>query len=332
MNVKVFKSVALTAISFIVTFYSVNASAQSETGTNSIRLNQIGFYPNATKIAIITNAGKGDFYIRTLNKKTVFTGQSKPAAQLTFGGKQIAVADFTAFAKNGTYLVYIPLSGYSYPFTIAPSIHKSVAGGSIKAFYYQRASVELIQKYAGKWHRAAGHPDNRVLIHSSAATAQRPESTVVSASGGWYDAGDYNKYIVNSGISTATLLSLYEDFPDHMKTVRLNIPESDNQIPDVLDEVLWNLRWMLMMQDPNDGGVYHKLTNARFDGMIMPEKAIETRYVVQKSTAATLDFAAVTAQAARIFARFRGQLPGLADSCLKASELAYTWASKNPDV
>jgi endoglucanase len=89
-----------------------------------------------------------------------------------------------------------------------------------------------------------------------------------------------------------------------MKTVKLNIPESNNQVPDVLDESLWNLRWMLTMQDPEDGGVYHKLTNAKFDGMIMPDKAVAPRYVVQKSTAATLDFAAVMAQASRVFSNY----------------------------
>jgi endoglucanase len=117
-----------------------------------------------------------------------------------------------------------------------------------------------------------------------------------------------------------------------MKTVKLNIPESGNGLPDILNETLWNLRWMLTMQDPNDGGVYHKLTNAAFDKMIMPDMATSPRYVVQKSTAATLDFAALMAQASRIFKQFPNQLPGLADSCLNASKNAWDWAIKNPDV
>jgi len=86
------------------------------------------------------------------------------------------------------------------------------------------------------------------------------------------------------------------------------------------------------MQDPNDGGVYHKLTNAAFDGMEMPDKATAPRYVVKKGTAATLDFAAVMAQANRIFKNFHGQLPGLADSCIDEAKKAWTWAAKNPKV
>ena len=138
--------------------------------------------------------------------------------------------------------------------------------------------------------------------------------------------------MVNSGISTSTLLSLYEDFPGYMKTVKLNIPESGNHIPDILNEVLWNLRWMLTMQDPNDGGVYHKLTNAVFDKMVMPAQAVTPRFVVQKGTAATLDFAAVMAQAGRLFKQFPKELPGLADSCLNEAAKAWDWAVKNPDI
>ena len=73
--------------------------------------------------------------------------------------------------------------------------------------------MPLQERYAGKWHRPAGHPDNAVLVHPSAATGARPAGTIISSPGGWYDAGDYNKYIVNSGITVGTLLSAYEDFP-----------------------------------------------------------------------------------------------------------------------
>ena len=93
--------------------------------------------------------------------------------------------------------------------------------------------------------RAAGHPDTAVYIHASAATTERPEGTIIASPLGWYDAGDYNKYIVNSGITVATLLSLYEDFPYESKAFHVNIPESGNTLPDVLDEALFNLRWML---------------------------------------------------------------------------------------
>lgn len=314
-------------------FFGIIGTADAQNLAENIHLNQIGFYPDAPKFAVLVGEASGSFYlIDADSKKKVYTGELCSARVNSISKKITHLADFSSFKKTGKFVVSIHNIGYSYTFEIKNSVHREVAKAALKGFYYQRASTDLPEKFAGKWHRLAGHPDDKVLIHASAASVQRPEGTVISSTRGWYDAGDYNKYIVNSGITMGTLFSLYEDFPDYCKNLTINIPESSNKIPDVLNEVLWNLRWMLTMQDPNDGGVYHKLTNASFDKMEMPDKATAPRYVVQKNTIATLDFAAVTAQAARIFKNFEHELPGLTDSCLKASEKAWQWANENPKV
>jgi endoglucanase len=98
-----------------------------------------------------------------------------------------------------------------------------------------------------------------------------------------------------------------------------------------MDELLYNLRWMLTMQDPEDGGVYHKLTNKSFSGFVMPDKATDPRYVVSKSTAASLDFAATLAMASRVLAKSESQeLVRLGKECLEAASKAYSWAKANP--
>jgi endoglucanase len=89
---------------------------------------------------------------------------------------------------------------------------------------------------------------------------------------------------------------------------------------------------MLTMQDPADGGVYHKLTDKSFDGMVMPDQARQQRYVVQKSTAAALDFAAVMATASRVLKPYDGKLNGISARALAASKAAWQWAQKNPAV
>ncbi len=308
-------------------------SVQGQNLSEAIRLNQIGFYPNAAKIAVVVGDTPGKFQIMTPDlKKVVFSGALSDSRTNPISGKITRSADFSGFTKTGTYVVVIPGTGHSYPFDIRADVHRPLAIGAIKGFYYQRVSTDLPAKYAGTWARPAGHPDTRVLIHPSAASANRPAGTVISSPRGWYDAGDYNKYIVNSGISMGTLLSLCEDFPDYVKVLNTNIPESGNAVPDVLDEALYNLRWMLTMQDPADGGVYHKLTNPSFDAMIMPDKAVKDRYVVAKSITATLDFAAVMAQANRVLKPFSRELPGLADSCLSAAMKAWGWAKANPNA
>ena len=307
--------------------------SESHVPEENIRLNQEGFYPQASKIAVVAQGEASPFYIVTADlADTVYTGELSETLTSSYSGKTTRMADFSDFTSEGEFVVLIPEIGHSYPFSIGNSILQPLAKGALKAFYYIRASTPIEETFGGTWHRPAGHPDTQVEVHPSAASESRPAGSIISSPKGWYDAGDYNKYIVNSGITTGTLLSLYEDFPGYFDTLSLNIPESTNEIPDLLDEILWNLRWMMTMQDPNDGGVYHKLTTSSFEGMVMPDKAKKQRYVVQKGTAATLDFAAVMAQSARIFRSFESQLPGLADSCLQAATNAWAWARQHPDV
>jgi endoglucanase len=317
------------AVAFLVLLVPGASARQS----SDIRLNQIGFYPTLPKVAVIRNKGLGPFYvINASSQDTAFRGTLTSQQQWSYSGETVSRADFSDLSSTGRYVLAIPGVGSSYAFDIKPRVHEMLAVGVLKGYYYQRASLQLTSEYAGVWARALGHPDTSVLIHPSAATVQRPANSTISAPRGWYDAGDYNKYIVNSGISTYTILAIYEHFPAYCAQLSTRIPESTNSLPDVLNEALWNLRWMLAMQDPNDGGVYHKLTNANFDGWIMPAQATTPRYVVMKSTAATLDFAAVMAQAARIFSNYESALPGFSDSCRQASFKAWNWARKNPAI
>ena len=297
-----------------------------------IQLNQLGFYPNAPKVAVLTAPSNvNTFYVLSQNlKDTLFTGKVGAEKQSAYSSMKTCILDFSGLKKNGQYILKVG-SVQSYPFTISNNANKKAAIASLKGYYFQRSSIPLEEKYAGQWTRTGFHPDNKVQVHASAASKERPEGFVISSVGGWYDAGDYNKYIVNSGISNGTLFSAYEDFPAYFEKLKTQIPESNNGIPDLLNESIYNLRWMLTMQDPNDGGVYHKGTNAVFDGMVMPGVTKEIRYVVQKSTAASLDFAAVTAQASRILKSFEKHFPGLADSCLQASKKAWNWSLANPN-
>jgi endoglucanase len=299
-----------------------------------IRLDQEGFYPNALKIAVVTGpVNNTRFYvIGKGNPDTAYRGFLSSERHSSNSSLITRIADFSGLMRTGSFQLVIPGSCVSYPFRIEQKVHHPAAVASLKAFYFMRASMSLEPEYAGKWSRNAGHPDEAVLIHPSAASIYRKSGSLISTPGGWYDAGDYNKYIVNSGISTSTLLSAYEDFATYFDTLHTRIPALINPIPDILNEVLYNLRWMLSMQDPEDGGVYNKCTNAAFDAMVMPDFARQPRYVVQKGTAASLDLAAVAAQAARIFAFYKKELPGFSDSCLRIAEKAWSWAEIHPDL
>ncbi len=282
---------------------------QAQDSISNIRLDQEGFYPKRPKIAVIAEPeNKISFYIiRENSPDTVYRGELSTIRFSLNSSLQTRIADFSALTQTGSFRLYVAGCCHSYSFRIEEKVHHPAAVASLKAFYFMRASMPLEPAYAGKWSRGAGHPDTAVIIHPSAVSAHRKAGSIISTPGGWYDAGDYNKYIVNSGISTGTLLSAYEDFKPYFDTLHTNIPALIKPVPDILNEILYNLRWMLSMQDPEDGGVYNKCTNAAFDPMIMPDAARRPRYVVQKGTAATLDLAAVAAQAARVFALYRNE-------------------------
>ena len=297
-----------------------------------IAMNQLGFYSHAPKkAAVIFTPDVTQYKIVTETGKEVYKGKLSEPVRSKNSSLTVCQADFTQLTKPGRYRL-VAGKQESGLFTVGDLVFGDVSKAVLKAFYYQRASEPLKVEHAGRWARPAGHPDTQVEIHPSAASPERPAGTIIASPGGWYDAGDYNKYIVNSGITAATLLSAYEDFPSYYRQLDVHIPETGNGIPDVLNEVLCNLRWMLTMQDPDDGGVYHKCTNASFDGMVMPGVSRDARYAVQKSTAAALNFTAVMAQASRVSGKFPNELPGLADSCLLAAQQAWKWALLHPDI
>ena len=299
-----------------------------------IRLNQVGFYTYGPKSAVVVSPETWYFTIQSPDLKTTYyTGELLPQKRWTASGEYAKIADFSGFTRPGTYVVTVTGAGSSYPFTISNQVNYELSRGLIRAFYYQRASMALDYQYAGKWARAAGHPDTRVIVHRSAASdsskpGARKEGASYSSPKGWYDAGDYGKYVVNAGITTYSLLLLYEQFSDFFDTLFLNIPESGGNLPDLLAEIKWELDWLLTMQDPADGGVYHKLTTLNFVGNVMPAFAGGTRYFIGKGAAATFDFVGVCAAASRIYRKY---LPAFADSCLNAALYAWEWGKQYPD-
>ena len=306
-----------------------------------IRLNQVGFAPEQEKTATIDISNFkcqiSNCYILNIAGDTVWTGTPSPVAHNPISGKPCQIVDFSELKEPGTYTLCINHKSQikNQKFEICKRPYKELTRAALRAYYHQRASMATEEPYAEGYARPAGHPDDHVLVHASAATAERPEGTVISSPGGWYDAGDYNKYIVNSGFTMGVWLMAYEMNKEYFDTLHLNIPESivnrqssNRQCPDMLVEAMYNLRWMMTMQD-TDGGVYHKLTTPDFEKFIRPDQCQQPRYVVMKTTAATLDFAATMALAARVYAPFDGVF------CAQAKEAAlraYAWALANPAI
>jgi endoglucanase len=298
-----------------------------------IHINQVGFLPQDDKIAVITNKQNGEFkVISEATQQIVFSGELLDQGQWPLSAENVSIANFSQLNQSGEYRLELDDGGQAVTFTINPLALSQVHDASLKAYYFNRSSTALSAEFAGPWARELGHPDTTVMIHASAASDKRATGSFISAPKGWYDAGDYGKYVVNSGISTYTLLLAYAHFSEFYKIRDGHIPESNDQVPDILSEIKWNLDWLEAMQDPNDGGVYHKLTTLNFSGSVMPDKATAQRYVVQKGTSAALNFAAVMAFASQVYSDYEEAFPGKSAAYKQAALLAWDWAKAHPEV
>ncbi|MEE1316368.1 MAG: glycoside hydrolase family 9 protein [Prevotella sp.] len=308
----------------------LSLSCVASYGQSALKVNQVGYHAEGQKVAVAEPEVKSKtFTLKDSKGRTVWKGKAVRTAVSPFSDKTRQVIDFSKVSKPGTYT--LSAGKHKQQVIIAEKPYGDIAVAAMKSYYLQRTGMPIEEKYAGKYARPAAHPDTNVQIHPSAASPQRPAGTVIESPYGWYDAGDYNKYIVNSGFTVSTMLMAYQINKENLDKMNLNIPESGNNIPDFLDEIMYNLKWMLTMQDPADGGVYHKLTTPNFEGFIMPKDCKQQRYVVQKSTQAALDFAATMALAARIYNAY-SEYGEFCKEATAAAERAYAWAVKNPGV
>ena len=293
-----------------------------------IRRNQVGSYPQQEKYVVIEGMNPaGKLRVTTPDGK-VLKPKTVRKAVSPWSGKTRYVVDLGQLSETGNY--QISVGGKQCDFRVSQHPYKEIATASLRLFYLIRSGVAI--EGSGDYNRPVGHPDTHVLVHNSAASPLRPTGTVISSPYGWYDAGDYNKYVVNSAFSIGLMFSVYEQLRPYFANLSVNIPESNNQTPDLLDEIMFNLQWLFTMQDPYDGGVYHKLTTPNFEGFIMPTDCKQQRYVVAKTVTATLDFAAVMADAARLYEPYSKDYPGFAAQAAAVAERAYQWAKANPEA
>lgn len=292
-----------------------------------LRRNQIGCYPQQEKVIVVEGLNPaGKVRVTAPNGKTVKVRKQVRKAVSPWSGRTRYIVDLGELADIGKYIVCV--GNETCSLTVSEHPYHDIAKTSLRLFYLIRSGIPI--ELGREYNRPIGHPDTLVLVHNSAASALRPSGTAISSPYGWYDAGDYNKYVVNSAFSIGLMFAAYEQQQEYFSSLSTDIPESNNNTPDLLDEMMFNLRWLLTMQDPYDGGVYHKLTTPRFEGFIMPAACKQPRYVVAKSVTATLDFAAVMADAARIFEPFQHDYPGFAAIAAAVAERAYQWAKDNP--
>ncbi len=329
--------------------------APGGTLVNYISVNQLGYYPNLSKVAVLgDNAGdilygaskislsksSYDFDVCDAKTGTVkYSGTSSSGMNDKDSGDKVFKLDFTEFNEPGTY--YIKVGEWrSFDFKIGDDIYSdsshNMLTNAINYFYQNRSGVDIEEKYITSGedksmlaHKGGHKTDtasvqkiwkNEYLDKSEATSTYA--SSKITANGGWYDAGDHGKYVVNGGIAVWTLQNMYEraiqseegveKFADGSGTVV--VPETGNKIPDILDEAAIELDWMTeMVVDSSEptwgkyaGMVYHKLHDHKWTGLATRPNDYEeewgtVRIVKPPTFAATLNYAACAAQAARLW-------------------------------
>jgi endoglucanase len=321
--------------------FTPKANAQALAMSN-VLVNQVGYFPGLEKIATVRNPNPAKWELLAPGNAVVASGMTIAVGPDQASGDQVSIVDFSSFTKEGTGYTLKVGSEISHPFDIGGDLYAKLKHQALAYFYHNRSGIEIKLPFAGEaqWARPAGHvdiPPNKgdkkvPCAAGSGCTYAR------DVSGGWYDAGDHGKYVVNAGISVWTLLNWWErathlgssagDFADG----KLNIPEKGNGVADLLDEVRWELEFELKMQVPDgerlSGMVHHKIHDKVWTalGLAPHEDPIE-RFLYPPSTAATLNMAANTAQAARVW---RGIDNAFSDRCLAAAERAWQAAQANP--
>ena len=282
----------------------------------SININQVGYRPDGRKIAVFRDVtDQTEFSVVNADtKEKVFTGKLENKTENKSAGETNYTGDFSSVTTAGKY--YISCNGLddSYTFEIGDKVYSNLLDDSVRMLYLQRCGVKVEDKDFG--HEAC---------HTSLATVYGT-SEKIDVSGGWHDAGDYGRYVVPAAKAVADLLYAYQATPD-LYSDNINIPESGNGTPDILDEARFELEWMMKMQ-ASDGGAYHKVSCATFPGYVAPTAEKDELIVTPVSSTATADFCASMALAAEFYEKYDKEF---ASKCMEAAKKAWAWLEANPN-
>ncbi|MGX6606783.1 glycoside hydrolase family 9 protein [Micromonosporaceae bacterium Da 78-11] len=306
---------------------------QPDTGPR-VRVNQVAYLPRGPKVAtVVTDATtRLPWQLRNAAGAVVARGLSTPRGVDVSSGQNVQTIDFGSYTRRGTGYTLTADGETSRPFDLDTSVYDRLRSDALRFYYTQRSGIEILDALRPGYGRPAGHVDVAPNQGDGAVPCQPGVCDyTLDVRGGWYDAGDHGKYVVNGGISTWQLLSAYEREPA-LRRLSLSIPESGDRTPDLLDEARWELDFMLAMQvpagKPDAGMVHHKIHDAAWTGLpLLPSQDPQPRELHPVSTAATLNLAATAAQAARIYRPYDA---GFAKRALAAARTAYTAAKANP--
>ncbi|GAB3061476.1 glycoside hydrolase family 9 protein [Micromonospora schwarzwaldensis] len=311
-----------------------------------VRVNQVGYLPGGPKHAtVVTDATEAlPWQLTSAAGSVVASGETTPRGVDEASAQRVQTVDFSAYRTPGTGYRLTVDGETSHPFDISGTLYDRLRADSLQFFYAQRSGIAIDGDLIGdEYARPAGHLDVAPNKGDTDVPCQPGVCDYkLDVRGGWYDAGDHGKYVVNGGIATYQLLNAFErtktaetaDGGAALGDATLRVPERGNDVPDVLDEARWELDFLLRMQVPAGkplaGMVHHKIHDQNWTGLpLAPQDDPQPRELHPPSTAATLNLAAVAAQCARLFAPYDA---AFAARCGTAAKTAYAAAKAHPAI
>lgn len=290
----------------------------------SVHVNSLGFKPQSIKIASVTGGGGEFTVVDAKSGEKVFTAKLVGPAKQNDVNQEVYKANFTEFKAVGTYYLQLADGTKSPEFKIGGKVYDDAYVASMRAFYLWRCGTAVEGEHNGDvFNQKACHLDDGHLDFTEFGEKHK------DGTGGWHDAGDHGKYIVNGALALGQLFFGWQDFQNTLENKELNLPNHYDNIPEYLEELKWETDWFLKMQYPDGSGrVSHKLTRTHFSGFIMPEDDKEKRYYTPWSTSATAHFAAAMALAYR---NFKPYDETYANKCLDAAKLSYKYMTEHPE-
>lgn len=316
----------------------------AQTIDNHFTLDQVGYRPNDRKICVISNPQTGynapDPYTpgatlevrKQSDNSSVFSGTPvawNSGATHTQSGDKAWWFDFSAVTAPDDYYIYDAANNTrSYTFSVRDDVYNDALKHAMRFFYYQRCGTAKTSAYAGSnYTDVACHAGSMQDLNCRDVTQPSNASLEKDLSGGWHDAGDYNKYTNFCFATVHYLLDAYEQNPKAFKD-NYNIPESGNGIPDILDELKYELDWLLKMQN-SDGSVLMKVSTQGFTGGSPPSTDTPQRFYGPAASSATRTCASLFAHASIVFNTIPS-LQSYASTLLAKAQLAWTWLQNNP--
>ena len=289
---------------------------------SDVRVSSIGYLPDRAKVATIAVEATSFQVLREADGSVAFDGMAAGPLVAPDTAASVWLADFSSVAESGRFYLQVDGVDRSVTFPIGDDVYREPLRAAMIGMYGQRCNTPVFITTNGQtWKHAACHMNDGLLNYIGGSGKRDGHK-------GWHDAGDYGKYTVNAGVTVGSMLAAWEEYGDALAGLALPIPESGGVVPDYLDEIRWELDWLLTMQySASDGRVSHKLTSLGFDSFEMPEADHLPRYFVPWGSAATADFVAMLAKAARIYRPYDA---AFADQCLAAAQISYAFLTDNP--